>query len=144
MKNINLNAPVHSVQTISINSNIEKVWEILTEINQWKNWQKDITFAKIQGDPKPNTTFEWKSGGIKIKSRIHTNNVNQVFGWTGKAIGTRAIHNWSLSSQENQTIVEVSESMEGLIPSMFKSAMSKKLHEGLNNWLGYLKDKCEN
>ena len=42
-KNINQKAPVVSKQSIQINSNAEKVWSVLSDINNWQTWQKDIS-----------------------------------------------------------------------------------------------------
>jgi uncharacterized protein YndB with AHSA1/START domain len=61
MKSINNNAPVKCSKTVTVNASIEKVWAILTDIDNWKSWQTDISKSTLNGDLKPETTFDWKS-----------------------------------------------------------------------------------
>ena len=94
MKSINNKAPVKCSKTILINASPEKVWSVLTNIDQWATWQTDITKPKLNGELKLNTTFDWKTGGVKIHSTLLTVEPFNHFGWTGKTFGMVAIHNW--------------------------------------------------
>ena len=66
------------------------------------------------------------------------------FGWTGKALGTFAIHNWVLTEVDGGTSVFVEESMEGFLVNLFKKMFNKTLENGLDQWLYSLKKTCEN
>lgn len=46
---INQNAPVISRGKIEINAPVSKVWSVLTLINNWPEWQKDVTEAQVIG-----------------------------------------------------------------------------------------------
>lgn len=46
---INQNAPVISRGKIEINAPVFKVWSVLTLINNWPEWQKDVTEAQVIG-----------------------------------------------------------------------------------------------
>ncbi len=72
MKSININAPVTCSKTITINVSSEKIWKVVVNIDNWATWQKDISKAKLNGELKPETTFDWKTGGAKIHSILHT------------------------------------------------------------------------
>lgn len=143
MKSINSNAPVKCSKSITINANIEKVWTIMTNIDNWATWQTDISKAKLNGTLKQGTTFDWKTGGAKIHSTLHTVEPFQYFGWTGKTFGMYAIHNWTLTTINVQTIVSVDESMEGFLASLMKKAFNKNLEQGMQHWLDLLKEACE-
>lgn len=143
MKSINLNAPVKCSKTITINASSEKVWAIMTDINHWANWQTDIRKPKLNGDLKPNTSFDWKTGGAKIHSTLHTIEPFKNFGWTGKTLGMFAIHNWTLTETNGQTNVFVEESMEGFFAQLFKKSFNQNLEKGMQNWLDLLKQACE-
>ena len=143
MKSINNNAPVKCSKTITINANSEKVWEIITNINNWSNWQTDIKDARLQGALQPNTTFVWKTGGAKVHSTLHTVDSLKQFGWTGKTYGMYAIHNWIFTETNGQTTVVVNESMEGLLAKLFKKSFNKNLEKGMQHWLDLLKKECE-
>lgn len=143
MKSINSNAPVKCSKAITINSNSEKVWTVMTNIHSWVNWQTDISTAKLNGELSPGTTFDWKTSGAKIHSTLHTVEPFKNFGWTGKAFGLFAIHNWTLTAMNGQTKVTVEESMEGFLAKLFKRSFSKSLEKGMQHWLDLLKQECE-
>lgn len=143
MKNINQNAPVKCSKTISIKANPEKVWLIMTDVNNWDKWQTDIGNPKLNGELKSNNSFVWKTGGAKIKSTLHTVESNKHFGWTGKTFGMYAIHNWTLKEVNGQTQVTVDESMEGFLAKLLKKSFNKNLKKGMQNRLDLLKREAE-
>jgi hypothetical protein len=143
MKSINNNAPEKCSKSIIINASSVNDWKVLTDINQWANWQDDISKSKLYGELKPDATFDWKSGGAKIHSTLHTVEPFTNFGWTGKTLGIFAIHNWTLKETNGQTEVVVEESMEGFIAKLFKGAFNKNLQKGMQKWLDLLKQECE-
>src|SRR5690625_877555 len=127
MKTINNNAPVVCKNTISIKASPQQVWSLLSDINKWPQWQTDIDNAVLHGTLKPQSNFIWKSSGVKIRSTLHTVHPNKHLGWTGKSVGMYAVHNWCLTKKDDETIVEVKESMEGWLVRIFKKTMTKNL-----------------
>lgn len=144
MKSINNNAPVKCSKTIAINATSERVWEVMSNINNWAAWQTDISHPKLNGELKPNSTFVWKTGGAKIISTLHTVEPFKQFGWTGKTFGMFAIHNWTITVNNGQTFVFVEESMEGFLAGLLKKSFNKNLEKGMQNWLALLKKESEN
>lgn len=143
MKSINKNAPVQCSKAITIHASGEKVWTVMTNINNWAAWQTDISKPKLNGELKPETTFDWKTGGVKIHSTLHTVEPFKNFGWTGNTYGLFAIHNWKLAETKEQTIVTVEESMEGILAKLLKKSFNRNLEKGMHNWLELLKKECE-
>ncbi|MEZ5054160.1 MAG: SRPBCC domain-containing protein [Chitinophagales bacterium] len=143
MRSINHNAPATSSKTITINAESKKVWEVLTDIDNWSSWNTEINNPKLNGTLKSETTFDWKTGGIKIHSTLHTVEPFTNFGWTGKALGTFAIHNWTLKETRGQTTVFVEESIQGFLVKLFKKSFNKNLESGMEKWLNLLKQECE-
>lgn len=143
MNSINNNAPVKCSKTITINASSQKVWAVLTNIDNWATWQTDISNSKLNGELKPEITFDWKTGGAKIHSTLHTVDPFKTFGWTGKTFGIFAVHNWALTGSNGQTKVSVDESMEGFFAKVFKKSFNKNLEKGMQNWLDLLKQECE-
>jgi uncharacterized protein YndB with AHSA1/START domain len=143
MKSINNDAMVKCSKNITINASPEKVWAVMTNIDNWASWQADISRAKLNGELKPETTFDWKTRGLVIHSTLHTVEPYKNFGWSGKAIGLFAIHNWTLSGANGQTIVSVEESMEGFLSKLLKKSLNKNLQKGMQKWLDLLKLECE-
>lgn len=140
---INKEAPVVQKNEININATPDKVWEILTNIDSWNEWNNRIKKPILQEELKVGAIFSWKTGGSKIKSKTHTFIPKRKFGWTGKTFGATAIHNWYLEPNENGTKVKVEESMEGWIIGLIKKKMNQKLADDMKFWLERLKFESE-
>lgn len=140
---INQHAPVKTKQLITIYAPVEKVWQVFTDVNYWKHWQKDISSSKLSTAFAVNQIFYWKSGGLTIRSTLHTVENNSLIGWSGKAFGAMAIHNWQFEKRNDTTVVTVEESMEGWLVRWFKNMFQSKLITSTQRWLNYLKNECE-
>lgn len=47
-----------------------KVWKVWSNVNQWSTWQRDLDYAKLEGEFKTGNTFLLKpKGGPRV--RIH-------------------------------------------------------------------------
>ncbi|MEQ8535405.1 MAG: SRPBCC family protein [Imperialibacter sp.] len=143
MKSINENAPVKCRKEIIINSPTAQVWKLLTSISGWPAWNPEVSFATMNGSLAPGTSFDWKTGGTKIHSTLHTVNRERELGWTGKVMGISAIHNWRLEAVGQATKVNVEESMEGLLASLLRGSFNKTLEKGMMAWLEAMKKACE-
>lgn len=137
---VDSNIKCYSREEIIINTPVENVFRILSDINNWPEWQSSVTKAHINGPTKPGVEFEWKAGGLKINSKLHTVNANSEIGWTGRIWWIKAVHNWYLSNENNATKVIVKESLNGLGSAL----MQKSLTEGMRKNLLELKNKAEN
>lgn len=140
---VNKKAPVKHAEKIIIKASVPVVWKKLTDIKNWSDWNDIIDHAFLNEIPKPESSFYWKSNGMKIKSTFHTVVENKLLGWSGKTAGIHAIHNWSLEENDNGVIVCTQESMRGLLPLVFKSWMQKQLKKTVSSWLYFLKNACE-
>ena len=143
MTPINENAPVKAKESIQIDADPEKVWNILSDFNNWDKWNSDIKYAKLNGELKAGTTFNWNNGGNKIKSILHTVTPFKEIGWSGKAFGSFAIHNFTLSNVNGKTELLIEESMEGLLMRLFRGFMQNALEDGINKWLTQIKEVVE-
>lgn len=142
MRSINQQAPVRCRKSITISADPQKVWTILTAIDQWPNWQPAISQAKLAGTLQAGSTFAWKIGGVKIHSTLHTVEPPHQFGWTGRTFGLFAIHNWTLTTTGQDTTVEVEESMEGWLATLFQKTFQKNLEKDMQTWLELLQAAC--
>ncbi|MEQ8236434.1 MAG: SRPBCC family protein [Syntrophomonadaceae bacterium] len=136
---VNKGAPVFSSSEITITASLDCVWETLSEISEWPIWQSSVTEVKLEGLLNEASEFTWKADGITFKSKIHTMKPKIMFGWTGKTTGAYAIHNWTLSEQDNEIIVRVEESLEGVLPTLFRNYFQKSLDKGMLRNLKELK-----
>jgi uncharacterized membrane protein len=140
---INPAAPVKSRNQLEIDAPLDTVWKILTDIRNWPVWQKAVSQTKVFGEIAEGTRFNWKAGGLFFRSSIHTAKPETEFGWTGTTLGTSAIHNWTLEAKGGKTLVTVEESLQGLLPKMFRGYFQKNLDSGVLTNLQELKTASE-
>ena len=140
---INKNAPVVQSKSILIKANPKKVWQVLTDIEKWDEWNQRITKPRLDQKLAESTSFSWKINGTKIKSTIIDYEPKKVLAWSGKTFGAKALHYWFLEPTQNGTKVSVEESMEGWLISLMKKAINKKLDDDMKYWLSKLKIECE-
>jgi uncharacterized membrane protein len=82
---IESDAPIKASVEIVIQAPAEKVWSVLTAVNNWPKWQADIKEAEMIGPLESGTTFTWKSGGTRVQSRLFM---------SGNLNACRAIRRW--------------------------------------------------
>lgn len=140
---INQEAPVVQTKDINIDASPERVWDVLTTIENWDDWNDRIKSPSLYKAIGVGESFTWKTNNTKIKSKIQLLTQNKIFGWTGKTFGASAIHIWYLKPIENGTNVRVEESMEGWLIKLMKKKMNKKLEDDMAYWLEQLKAESE-
>lgn len=140
---VNKEAPVFQTREVYINASPERVWEVLTYVEDWEVWNDRIKKPALQEELKLGSAFTWRTNGSKIKSVIHTFKINRALGWSGKTFGAKAVHNWFFEPAPSGTIVMVEESMEGWIMKLMKNKMNRKLGDDMQYWLEQLKVESE-
>ena len=138
---INENASIRDRQSIIINAPIEKVWDILTDIQHWPTWNKEIKSTKCSSLVEEGAKFDWHIRLTTFRSYIQAVNEPTLLSWTGKSKLMKSIFVWNLEASDQQTIVTVEESIEGFVIPIFNN--HSKLHDILIDWLSALKRKSE-
>lgn len=137
---INSDASLRDSQSIIINAPIDKVWDILADMESWPEWNENIKSVSVPAF-KEGQQFKWSINGSKINSTIRKIQAPEVLSWTGSAMGMKAIHVWTLEDAgDNQTIVSTEESLQGFFTLFFSH---QKLHDTLLSWLNRLKQRAE-
>lgn len=136
---VNKNAKAYGKEEILIHAPLNRVYRLVSDINNWAEWQSDVAEALIHGKFSENTEFTWKANGMKIHSKLHTIQQNAKIGWTGKMFWIKAVHNWWFTAKGESTLVEVEESLSGFGSSLMK----KTLNEGISKNLLELKREAE-
>lgn len=139
----NPDAPAQTDQTILVDAAPERVWQVLSQINRWPDWQPDIQTAHLHGPVQPGSSFNWKTGGLTIHSTLHTAEPGVALGWSGAALGAFAVHNWTLTPEAGSTRVRVQESMEGWAVRLLTDYFQKGLTTSITKWLTLLKSEAE-
>lgn len=138
---INENASIRDQHSTIIKAPIQHVWDILTNLSDWPSLFKEIKSMKVEGEIKEGTTFSWTLGRYKANSEIQKYDMPNLLTWTGKSNWVKRIYVWSLEADEDQTIVTVSTSLQGVFTVMVEN--HHKVYRELINWLEALKIKAE-
>lgn len=141
--NIDKNAPMTARQEIIINAPVQKVWAVQTDLANWPRWQPDISTIALDGPLAAGMIFRWKAKGLSITSTIVELESERRITWTGKSVGTGAIHIWIFEPQGDQTRVITEESLSGWFPRIIKVFMPGFLDKGLQDALALLKAESE-
>lgn len=136
-------APVFAESSIQIDAPPEIVWEVMADIDSWPTWNADVKQARLQGDLREGTTFEWKSGPGTIKSTLREVTAPSRLGWTGSTLGIKAIHIWKIEPADGGSVVSTEESWDGLVVKLTRKASQKTLEKALAEGPRHLKAEAE-
>ena len=121
----------------------EAVWQVHTDVNGWSQWQRSISAARTLGPLAVGSSFQWKSGGLAIASTVLALEPPRRISWSGRSLGTDAVHTWILEARIGGTLVTTEESMAGWLVSLLRLFSPGFLDKSLDAWLHDLKDKAE-
>lgn len=141
---IDTNAPAVTRQEREIDAAPEVVFALLADVADWPRWQTDVSESEIvgAGPLEVGTSFRWKSGGASIVSTVETLTAPTTIGWSGRAIGTRAVHVWVLEPVAGGTRVRTEESMAGWSPRILGPLARRMLDKGVAATLDALEQEA--
>jgi uncharacterized protein YndB with AHSA1/START domain len=128
---------------IHIESPIEVVWRVLSDLEKWPTWNKGVSRIRVNGRIEAGTTFAWTAGRTSIVSRLEEVEPPTRIAWTGRMIGVRAAHVWELEAEGSGTRVRTRESFAGWLASLLPGPMKRTLTRALDGGLAALKAAAE-
>jgi hypothetical protein len=140
---VNERAPVIASGENEVAADPEVVWDVMTAIDSWPDWNPDVKSASLEGELAPGSKFSWKAGPGTITSKIQQVERLRTLAWTGKSLGINAVHVWRLEPRDGKTVVRTEESWEGLLVRIFRGPMQKMLQRAIDAGLRHLKAEAE-
>lgn len=148
---INKNAPALASQETFVDAPVKVVWEVLSGLDNWPQWNESITKIDVRGAIDAGTEFRWVADGVKIRSRLKEVNAPNRIVWSGVATGVmlgimggvQGIHVCELCKEGDGTMVRTEESLEGAVVSLFPHRAQKVLDGVLLKGLSALKKEAE-
>lgn len=111
---INEEAPVMGEAWRRIAAPAEKIWSVLTNVENWPAWQSAVSQATLNGPVQKGLTFDWKANGMNIHSEFTVVRPAKFLTWKGRMLWIDAVHAWRfLPLGDGSTLVVVKESLEG-------------------------------
>lgn len=136
---ISADAPAVTRQERVVPATPAQVFALLADVEAWPTWQPDVTRVRTSGTLAVGTEFRWHSG-VRVTSRVTHLRPGRAIAWTGRAVGTRAIHTWTLEEDPGGTLVRTEESMDGWLPRMLTSTVQRTLERGVSQVLEALEE----
>lgn len=121
----------------------DAVWRLLSNLERWPQWKKDIQTIHVAGPHEAGTRFV-STGRRKTTSELREVVSSKRLVWSGRAFGFRVLHTYELKALNNFTHVRTTETFEGPLPSMFPRLMQKKVSKELEQCLADLKIELRN
>jgi hypothetical protein len=135
--------PVRAAHHCLIEATPEKIWSVLSDIPNWPNHFSHVSSVSGYIELQPGKSFRWRSGGFSVVSTFAEITPFESVVWTGKALGTQALHSWCLSSQGAHTRVETEESFDGWLVKLMPRSFQRMLDTTLIQWLSELKQRSD-
>jgi uncharacterized protein YndB with AHSA1/START domain len=140
---INARAPVILGGEIEIDASPEVVWEELSTIERWPDWNPNVRSASVEGKLRAGTTFRWRAGPALITSNLIRVDPPRQIAWTGKTMGINVIHLYRLESRDGKTFARTEESVEGIAARLFRRPVKRSMDRALDIGLQGLKSEAE-
>jgi uncharacterized protein YndB with AHSA1/START domain len=136
-------APVRSSQEIEIAGPPEIVWDVLTDFEQWPQWNPDVKSMSFAGPVAPGSEFKWKAGPGTIVSTLEAVEPLRRISWRGRTMSIKAMHEWHLEPRAGGTLVQTEETFSGLLARLFRGSLQKTLDKSTSEGLEHLKREAE-
>lgn len=136
-------APVIGAGEIVIAATPQTVWDVLSTIEGWPEWNPDVKWVSIEGDVAEGRQFRWKSGPSTLTSTLQRVDRPRLIAWTGRTFGIDAVHVWRLEPQDGSTLVRTEESFDGVVARLLRRPLRKTLAGALDRGLLHLKAEAE-
>ena len=140
---INTKAPAIVRHRIQIAAGCDIVWEVLTDLQGWPAWNKQVESLTLDGPLAPGSNFEWKAGPGVIRSTLAEVDPPRKIAWTGQTFGIKAIDVFRLEEADGSTFVSEDESWDGLLVRFFTRRMQHTLRDSIEKGLQALKIEAE-
>jgi hypothetical protein len=116
---------------------------VLTTIEQWPAWNRDVKSVSIAAPVSEGSAFRWKAGPGTIRSVVERLDRPRLIAWSGRTLGIRAFHIWRLDGRNGRTLVRTEESYDGLVVRLLRRPLQKTLDTALADGAHYLKAEAE-
>lgn len=139
---IDESALVKASYEVRIETDVERVWQLLSDARGWERFNPDIHDVHLHTAVTADAPFSWTNGRARIRSKFAVVEPVREISWTGVSWGARAVHRNMLEPTfDGASRIRSEESMAGPLIVMFLN--SKKLKAALKKWLTSLKDAAE-
>jgi hypothetical protein len=142
---IDESAPVIARHALEIDAPLARVWALHTSVEEWPDWQPDISAARLDGPFAPGSSFVWTTFGMTVTSTLYAVDARSRTLWGGTTDGGIAgVHEWRFAETPDGTLVTTWESFAGAPVDAAAGQLQPALDASLTAWLAHLQGAAEN
>ena len=111
---------------------VEQVWKVWSDINGWHTWQKDLEFARLEGEFAAGKTFLLKpKGGPKVKIKLHSVEPLKSFTDLTRFPGAEMFghHEFNVNGDELEIVTEMS--IRGPLSFLWRKLVAEGVANGM-------------
>lgn len=135
----------HINTSIQINSDLETVWNILTDFDAYPEWNPFI--KSIEGEVAEGNRITAKIGGMTFKPKVLVYQEKKEFKWLGH-LWVKGLfdgeHRFILTQNKDGVHFEQSEKFTGILVPLFAKSLDIDTVKGFKDMNEKLKTRCEN
>jgi len=132
--------------SITINASKERIWQILTDFENYPKWNPFI--KSVKGELKVGNRIKIHLGGMRFKPIVLTLNENSELKWLGHLWFKGLFdgeHKFKLTDNGNGTTnFEQSENFKGVLVKLFSKSLDTDTKNGFEQMNKQLKLRAEN
>lgn len=136
-------APIVVRREIDIFAPPEMVWEWLTRVELWADWNPEITSAWWIDPPGLRGRFKWRKNLLGVESVVSEWKPPREFAWDGHAWLTDTRQIFRIDGDFRSTKLVSEQSVEGPTTQIARELLGRRTATWGEIWLGVLKAKLE-
>ena len=110
----------------------EKIWAVWTDVNNWHTWQKDIEYAKLEGEFKTGNTFILKPKGVSaVTIQIIDVKINKGFTDLTKFPLAKMYGKHEFIQHDNEIEIKTTMSVEGFLGFVWRKIVAEDVANGM-------------
>ena len=124
-------APIEVRNAAVIHASIERVWDLLTDVERWPSWWRACRWVRLESSTNPaSVVFQWKAHPVELRSAVVKSDRPHSFAITADATGVRAERTFTLrpTPDGSSTVVVSHETQVGLLPWLGRAFLAPRLH----------------
>jgi coniferyl-aldehyde dehydrogenase len=124
-------APIEVRNAAVIHASIERVWDLLADVERWPSWWRACRWVRRESPPSAaSLVFRWKAHPVELRSAVVKSDRPHSFAITADATGVHAERAFTLRSTPDgsSTVVVSHETQVGPLPWFGRVLLAPRLH----------------
>ena len=124
-------APIEVRNAAVIHGSIERVWDLLTDVERWPSWWRACRWVRLESPTSAaSVVFRWKAHPVELRSAVVKSDRLRFFAITADGRGVHAERTFTLrpTPDGSSTVVVSHETQVGLLPWLGRAFLAPRLH----------------